>query len=232
MSQYNYQYTIIKNDSLTIIAQKHGLMPIIEQARRIWQDHKNANMYTYGLMNGRKVRRQLHMGNNKYEGYNHQKFSAGYRGYDDPHQIILYEGEILWIPEVEGQDISSNDNGNILHKVTHNDLISELSLFSHKKYNLVIPYYIVKMPKEEVNESDKFVLIGKNEKGNILYKETLNMRTDKIENDPYIELHFYATPQNLFYTLDILPGPDDNGNSQDAYTIVDNQSYFSDYDYT
>ena len=53
----DYEYTIEEGDSLIKIAERHGLKPITDWARKIWEDNRNLDLYIEADMHGKKVKR-------------------------------------------------------------------------------------------------------------------------------------------------------------------------------
>jgi len=193
-----YYYKILETDSLTRIADKHGLSPTIEWARKIWEDSKNSWMHTESDKYGRKAKRQIHVGNNRYEIYDHSRYGPGYKGYDDPHQIIFYEGEKIWIPErVEGERIR--------HDITDDELINGFRPEHGKRYLLVFPAIKVQLDMKDgtYSEDDKYTLTGYDDKGELIYKKSLIVKEDSEVKNGIKELVFSATPTCLKYTLEI-----------------------------
>ena len=189
----NYNYTVVNGESLVSIAEKHDLQPAIAWARKIWLDEKNASLHKTGKMNGKNVKRQIHLGNDRYEDYDHSKFAAGYRGYELPNQIILYSGEKLWIPEVS----------RILHFVTDEEILKGFTPEYGKKYELIFPAIRVRFDKEykSYDDGDKYTLSGYDENKREIYKKTLTVGSDKIEKDGVTQIIFRATPRSLKYAM-------------------------------
>ena len=193
-----YYYKILETDSLTRIAAKHGLTPTIEWARKIWEDSNNAWMHTESDKYGKKAKRQIHIGNNKYAIYDPSKYGPGYRGYEDPHQIIFYEGEKIWIPKEDSTD-------RIIHEMTDDELINGFKPEFGKRYRLIFPAMKVKIGLEDgtYSEDDKYTLYGYDANGELIYKRSLIVKDDSIDNNGVKEFEFNATPRNLKYTLEI-----------------------------
>jgi hypothetical protein len=219
IEQSEYYYKILETDSLTIIADKHGLTPVKEWARKIWEDEKNLWMHTESDRYGKKSTRYLHIGNNKYERYDHSRYQEGYRGYDDPHQIIFYEGEKLWIPAKE-------ETERIIHEMTDDELINGFVPEFGKKYRLIFPAMKVQLAMEDgtYSEDDKYTLYGYDNKGELIYKRTLVIKDDAVDNGGIKELIFQATPKCLKYTLDITSKVGDN-KKEETRTLKANAAY-------
>ena len=218
----NYEYTIEEGDSLTRIAEKHGLKPTTDWARRIWEDNKNSELYIEADMHGKKVKRQLHLGGNHYEPYEHFRYRPGYDGYDDPHRIIVYVGEKIWIPEAK----------RIRHELTDEELIEGFQPEHGKKYELVFPVFeiVVELEEDEYNDGDKFTLCGydKDNKENIIYKKTLIMKDDAIKKEgAYPRFKFVGTPRKLLYSLECTPEKPltKDGESIEKYFIFEDRNY-------
>lgn len=217
MAKGNLQYTVVDGDSLVKIANKHGMPSPVESARKIWQDQKNESLHAKANMSGRTVNRQLHVGGNKYQKYDHSKFAAGYRGYDQPDQIILYTGEKIWIPDTEW----------IRHEITDDELINGFVPDYGKKYELVYPAYKVLVEKENLDEDAdcEFTLTGK--KGNeVKYQKTLNIKNNT-DDKPYLEVIFQMTPRGLLYSLDCEQNGavDKEGNKLGKYNVFTDVPY-------
>ena len=225
IEQTEYYYKILETDSLTRIADKHGLKPTIEWARKIWEDDKNKWMHTESDRYGKRSTRWLHIGNNKYERYDHSRYMPGYRGYEDPHQIIFYGGEKIWIPK-------KDDSDRIRHILTDEELLEGFKPEHGKKYELVFPVFIaeVKLEEDKCKDGDKFTLYGydENDKENIIYKKTLTMKDDAIkEEGKYPRFKFVATPTKLLYSLECTPTNPVviNGERVDKYFIFEDEKY-------
>ena len=215
-----YYYTIEKEDSLTRIADKHGLKPIKDWARKIWEDSKNSELYIEADMHGKKVKRQLHLGSNYYEPYNHLRYMPGYRGYDDPHQIILYSGEKIWIP-------NKGDRERIVHEMTDDELINGFVPEFGKRYRLIFPAMKLRllMIDRTYSNDDKYTLYGYNDKNELIYRKSLIVKDDSIDNNGIKELIFQATPKNLLYTLEIDEGEDNDGEKGSKYLLYQKIKY-------
>jgi hypothetical protein len=132
----DYEYNVVEGDSLRKIAQKHGLDPLAG-ARRIWEYTWEKRGYSDDAnMHGKTVHRKLHMGNNRYVNYDHSRWGdPGYKGYNDPHQIILYSGETVWIPPRE-------------YEISDEELINGFVPDTCKRYKLKFPVFAVRLDLE------------------------------------------------------------------------------------
>jgi hypothetical protein len=218
-----YQYSVVQGDSLVKIADKHGLTPALDWARKIWSDEKNKQLHTNATMNGNKRKRQVHDGNNKYIVYEPSKFTPGNREYDKPDQIILYAGEKVWIPETKREH----------HEITDDELINGFVPEFGKKYELVFPVYeiIIELEEDEYEDADKYTLCGfkKENTSNALYKKTVTIGNDAIkEEGAYPKFRFVGTPTNLLYSLECVPSKpitDDDGKTITKYFVFENRRY-------
>ena len=194
----DYEYTVVDGDSLTRIAEKHGLTPVTDWARKIWEDSNNTWMHTESDKYGKKAKRQIHIGNNKYAVYDPSLYGLGYIGYEDPHQIILYAGEKIWIPKTELTD-------RIIHEMTDDDLINGFRPEHGKRYRLIFPAMKVRLEMEAgtYSENEKYTLYGHDDKGELIYKKSLVVKDDGEDNNGIKELVFSATPKCLKYTLEV-----------------------------
>ncbi|MCL1864201.1 MAG: hypothetical protein FWF73_00120 [Spirochaetes bacterium] len=215
-----YYYKILETDSLTRIADKHGLTPPIEWARKIWEDEKNKWMHTESDKYGKKAKRQIHIGNNKYAIYEPSKFGPGYRGYEDPHQIIFYEGEKIWIPKEDSTD-------RIIHDMSDDELINGFRPEFGKKYRLIFPAMkvIVNTSKEISSDSDKYTLSGYDDKGELIYKRSLVVKEDGVDNNGIKELEFQATPTCLRYNLEVTYNPDSKKKKKKTVELIAGTRY-------
>ncbi|MCL1865659.1 MAG: hypothetical protein FWF73_07605 [Spirochaetes bacterium] len=215
IEESQYYYTVVDGDSLTRIADKHGLKPTIDWARKIWEDSKNSWMHTESNKYGSKSKRQLHIGNNRYELYDHLRYEPGYGGYEDLHQIILYSGEKIWIPErVEGERIR--------HEITDDELINGFRPEFGRRYLLVFPAIKLQLDMEDgtYSEDDKYTLYGYDDKDELIYKRTLTVKEDSEDNNGIKELVFNATPTCLKYTLEITSRTGDKKKVETAELIA------------
>jgi hypothetical protein len=217
MGKGNTEYTVVNGDSLVKIARSHGMSSAVDGARRIWQDKKNESLHSQATMSGRKVNRQIHVGGDKYEKYEHSKFAPGYRGYDKPDQIILYAGEKIWIPDTE----------RIRHEITDDELLNGFIPEHGKKYELVFPAIRVLFNTENVSyaDDDKYTLYGYDDNEQMTFKKTLTVKKDKIQNGDLIQLIFNGTPRKLRYTLEVEPEPDENGKKQEIKQLFAKLTY-------
>ncbi|MCL1864930.1 MAG: hypothetical protein FWF73_03875 [Spirochaetes bacterium] len=181
-----YYYKILEEDSLARIADKHGLKPPIEWARKILEDSNNSWMHTESDKYGKKVKRQIHIGNHKYAIYDSSKYGPGYRGYEDPHQIIFYAGEKIWIPKE-------------------------------------VPTMKVRLAMEAgtYSEDEKYTLSGYDDNGELIYRKSLIVKEDAIDNNGIKELIFQATPRNLKYTLEVTFPADDKNKEKTMVLMTD-----------
>lgn len=234
------KYKVVEGDSLIKIAKmKTDVMDpedttdpekdLVERARKIWKDGKNRELYTEKAnMHGKRVNRKLHMGNNRYVDYDDSRWGEGYRAYDDPHQIILYSGEDIWIPlkanevteedrPAENQTVEATEIEYEEREISAEELINGFVPDTCKRYKLKFPVFAVRLEMKDVNEDDVFILTGnlKNE-NDIIFKKTLTIRDDQIKGDQYVDLHFVGTPKNLEYTLVVEPGPEDTSEQDNA----------------
>ena len=198
-----YYYKILETDSLTRIAAKHGLEPTIEWARKIWEDENNSWMHTESDKYGKKAKRQIHIGNNKYAIYDPSKYGPGYRGYEDPHQIIFYEGEKIWIPKEDSTD-------RIIHEMTDDELINGFRPEFGKRYRLIFPAIKVRVHAIEdiSSDDDKYTLYGYDDNRELIYKRSLLVKEDGVDNNGIKELIFQATPKCLKYNLEVTSSVD------------------------
>ncbi|MCP4135194.1 MAG: hypothetical protein GY754_29775 [bacterium] len=228
ITKRDYYYTVEYGDSLTIISEKHD-MPQITGARKIWDNEKNENMHSKAVMpNKREVKRQLHLGGNRYRDYSHKQYKEKEeRDYKRPDQVILYTNEKIWIPGEEEKKEEEKDASNDLIKreITKDEMTNGLSPKPDKKYELIFPSITVRLDMD-INESsvqdDKYTLYGvKIESNNVekqYYKKTLNV-TDAVDNDGISELHFIGTAKNLLYSLEL-----DNGDEKKF--LFEKRTYF------
>ena len=218
IEESEYYYKILETDSLTRIADKHGLSPTIEWARKIWEDEKNKWMHTESDKYGNKSKRQIHVGNNKYAIYDPAKYGPGYRGYEDPHQIIFYAGEKIWIP-------AKNETEREIHHMSDDELINGFVPEFGKKYRLIFPAIKVQlaMKDERYSEYDKYTLYGHDAKGELIYERSLVVRDDAVDNDGIKELEFFATPTCLKYTLEVTASTGEK--RVEAAELVVNETY-------
>ncbi|MCP4137538.1 MAG: hypothetical protein GY754_41610 [bacterium] len=224
ISKRDYEYKVVKSDSLTRIAKKHGMEPTEVWARRIWQDSKNQKLHTDADMYGKKVKRQLHLGENKYRAYDHDNdWKQASRAFEDPHQIILYAGEKIWISKPERE----------LHELTDDELMNGYVPEQGKKLDLIIPSmeFEIELNEKEYSEDDIYTLYGykKNNKTTFIYKKTLSAKEDLIEEDEqFPRLKFIGTPRGLLYSLELQLGEaitDENGDEIDKYFIFEDRTF-------
>ena len=219
----NYEYNVVEGDSLNKIADKHGISPTVDGARKLWEHEKNKTLHSDANRHGSKIKRQLHVGNNKYDKYDHSRYAPGYRGYDKPDQIILYAGEKIWIPETSRER----------HEITDDELIYGFTPEHGKKYELVFPVYeiIIELDEGEYDDADKYTLYGydKDNKNNIIYKKILTIGNDAIkEEGAYPKFEFVGTPTNLLYSLEAKlakPINDEDGEIIKQYYVFENRIY-------
>jgi hypothetical protein len=214
-----YYYRILETDSLTRIADKHGLSPTIEWARKIWEDSNNTWMHTESDKYGKKAKRQIHIGNNKYAIYDPAKYGPTYRGYEDPHQIIFYEGEKIWIPKEDSTD-------RIIHEITDDELINGFRPEHGKRYRLIFPAMKLRIEMETgtYSENDKYTLSGYDENGELIYKKSLVVKEKAIDNNGIKELIFQATPKSLKYKLEVTL-PADGKNKEKTVVLITETTY-------
>ena len=212
----DYEYTVEEGDSLIRIAEKHGFKPITDWARKIWEDSKNEGLYVNANMHGKKVKRQLHLGSNHYEPYDHFRYGPSYRGYDNPSQIILYAGEKIWIPHAESTD-------RIIHEMTDDELINGFVPEFGKRYELIFPAMKVKVHtfEDRSSDNDKYTLYGYDDKGELIYKKSLIVKEDSEDNNGIKELIFNATPKCLKYTLEVTSSVDGKKKVETVELITD-----------
>ena len=212
----DYEYKVIEGDSLTRIADKHGLKPVKEWGRKIWEDSNNAWMHTESDKYGKKSKRQLHIGNNKYAVYDHSLYGTGYIGYDDPHQIILYPGEKIWIPKTELTE-------RIIHYITDDELINGFRPEHGKRYRLIFPAMKLRIELKSgtYSEDNKYTLTGYDNNGELIYNKSLVVKEKAIDNNGTKELIFQATPTCLKYTLELTTPADDKNKEKTEVLMTD-----------
>ncbi|MCL1864195.1 MAG: LysM peptidoglycan-binding domain-containing protein [Spirochaetes bacterium] len=219
IEESEYYYTVVNGDSLTKIADKHGLKPVRDWARKIWEESKNSELYIEADKFGKKAKRQLHIGSNHYEVYDHSRYAPSYRGYDDPHQIILYAGEKIWIP-------AKGERERIRHEMTDDELINGFVPEFGKRYELIFPAIKVQVftADEKYIKDDKYTLYGYDDKGDLIYKRSLTVKEDGVDNNGIKELEFNATPRNLKYTLGVTSSADDK-KRKEPLELIANTTY-------
>ena len=220
ITEREYYYKILETDSLKRIADKHGLSPTIEWARKIWEDSNNKWMHTESDKYGKKAKRQIHIGNNKYAIYDPSQYKPNYRGYDDPHQIIFYEGEKIWIPKEDSTD-------RIIYDISDDELINGFVPEFGKKYRLIFPAIKVRIHqnKKISSNNDKYTLYGYDNKGELVYKKTLTVKDDAVDNNGIYELEFNGTPSNLKYNIEVTFDPGGKKNKEKTEVLIADTTY-------
>jgi hypothetical protein len=216
----DYEYEIVTSDSLIEIAKKHGFTPDQKWARKIWEDSRNEGLYTDATMNdGTSVKRQLHLGNNRYREYVHgNDWNPQNSAYKNPGQIILYAGEKIWIPPEEEEEETPDERK--LYELKDEDLVNGFTPETGKPYKLVFPSLTLKLeidPSAAGSVGDKYILTSTDD--DVWYNKTLVVKETKVDKVGFIELQYIGIRSDLNYTLKVEP------ESGDPYTLFKNVSY-------
>ena len=212
IEKQEYYYTVESGDNLVKIAEKHGLYPELEWAQKIWEsnengkDHDKYNLHEEGEMpNGEIVKRQVHIGDNKYNDYNHYNFLL-HTGisWQKPQSIILYSGEKIWIPK----DIIKTDDENVeVIELTDNDLRDGVSIKpGFDEHILIVPAINLRIDREfeEVFENEKYTLSSSDYEN--YYKKTLIIKDDGEDIGGMYQFRLAGIRKDLKYNLEYDPG--------------------------
>jgi len=234
INEREYNYVATENDNLLKIAQKHEMENLTDAARKIWEDEKNKGLHKEARKNGNKTKRQIIDKEGIENDFDPVKYKRkeSKSGYDDPSMIVLYKGEVIWIPnEKKTGKKEDGKEERIEHKMKDEELKKGFQSDQiDGKYKLIFPVMKVMIEKDdkEKNKDFDFILTGTNENGKEEYSKKLTNKDDKsVGGSPYCELHFQMTPKDLLYTLVCKPkdAKDKEGKKISQYTLFEKQPY-------